>query len=831
MSTGEGRTEMFSAATFFDVLESRAPVEFPVGEPGDLPAKPAIVAFYGFRGGAGRTLALAHVATLLSRLGAKIACIDLDLEAPGLHAAFGLDYSTDSPGALSLLYEAARHGRSTDISRHVLTPASGGEGLGRVMVLPAGQIDRRYLAQLEELGTAMWHVHDRPSPLESVLDGMRALDPDAIFIDCRTGFSGMSASVLFHHADLVIVFVPLSVQVLTGLSLLLQAASAAKTRRGNRPSILLVPAMVPPGETGRILLDRFLPQLRDVYIQNVGALASPDAEDPDSDAFIGEALRYDLGVAAVGAVDKSLQQSSWNLYDGLARDIAHAIGVSHGSASSFELDARRILEEIAIDRTLAFAEESPFQKLAEHFVAQEVLKLALDRSTSLVVGAKGAGKTWLWRYLVNEAQMPLRLPEGIRFIVGHGPKSPEQGNLQLSPDALREIEAEARMTAAGSHKAFWYLYAVARIAAWEPTLREPIVRICPSTARKAIRQVVSATTGIELKGALVAGLKLRGVGTLAESLMEAIDGLLLQQNVTVTLVYDGLDTGFEGREWVQRRDRFTTALLNALADSRSRLKRVLFKVFLREDIFLSVSIQNKSHLDALKCELRWNASDLWRIALNTVATSPSYEALIQSLEPGIRKPWPVSEEKLRSLLIPFWGETVERGKAARTANYIQKRTSDAAERLFPRTLIQVLEAAIAAEKGAASLSTERVIRFSSLQQGIARASAKRVEDLVQEYTELSPYLLALEEMTETATAAAFIKHMKARMPKTKKGGGVTAGALHAGTGGWQKVIDQLMKAGVLGAYRRAGERETGEKKLQVALLYRAGLKIKQTGLK
>ncbi len=42
------------------------------------------VTFYSFRGGVGRTMALANVAAFLGREGLSVFLIDFDLEAPGL---------------------------------------------------------------------------------------------------------------------------------------------------------------------------------------------------------------------------------------------------------------------------------------------------------------------------------------------------------------------------------------------------------------------------------------------------------------------------------------------------------------------------------------------------------------------------------------------------------------------------------------------------------------------------------------------------------------------------------------------------------------------------
>src|SRR4051812_3785688 len=47
--------------------------------------KPRIVTFYSYKGGTGRSMALANVAWILAANGKRVAVIDWDLEAPGLH--------------------------------------------------------------------------------------------------------------------------------------------------------------------------------------------------------------------------------------------------------------------------------------------------------------------------------------------------------------------------------------------------------------------------------------------------------------------------------------------------------------------------------------------------------------------------------------------------------------------------------------------------------------------------------------------------------------------------------------------------------------------------
>ncbi len=43
-----------------------------------------IVTFYSYKGGTGRTMAMANIAGLLSRRGKSVLVVDFDLESPGL---------------------------------------------------------------------------------------------------------------------------------------------------------------------------------------------------------------------------------------------------------------------------------------------------------------------------------------------------------------------------------------------------------------------------------------------------------------------------------------------------------------------------------------------------------------------------------------------------------------------------------------------------------------------------------------------------------------------------------------------------------------------------
>lgn len=72
--------------------------------------KPAIVTFFSFKGGSGRTSALAATAITMARSGLRVAVCDLDLEAPGL-ATLLFPAPPPGPGVVDYLLERPIHGR------------------------------------------------------------------------------------------------------------------------------------------------------------------------------------------------------------------------------------------------------------------------------------------------------------------------------------------------------------------------------------------------------------------------------------------------------------------------------------------------------------------------------------------------------------------------------------------------------------------------------------------------------------------------------------------------------------------------------------------------
>jgi hypothetical protein len=431
----------------------------------------------------------------------------------------------------------------------------------------------------------------------------------------------------------------------------------------------------------------------------------------------------------------------------------------------------------------------------------------------------------MWKYLRSEVGQQA-MPD-VAYIPGHEPR-----DALLSASALRELEKNAHLKKYELYSAFWLLYAAHRLLRANANVLHGI----KSLTREQMRHVQTLATvrdGVTLQRALIETLTMPNAATFAENLIRALDGALLQASLpTTVLLYDGLDVGFGSDErGIERRRAFVAGLVEAIEPLRGTCKRVAFKLFLREDMFGDLGIQNQSHLDAASVELKWEPSDIWALVLNVVWESKTYRNYIQVIDSSATEGrWPLDEESRVKLLTPLWGDEMERGNKIQTARFIQRRTADGKDRLFPRTVIQLLAAAVEHQATLAS-ATDRVLRSASIIQGYNEASKRRVDDLRNEYVGLEVYLDALKGANPTGTETEIIAALRKGMKRKPAGarGGAAKGALHAGTGGWHKVMNRLLEVGVMREYKRARGADS-QKKYETALLYRPGLGVKAFGV-
>jgi len=222
-----------------------------------------VVTFYSYKGGTGRTMAMANVAWILAANGRRVLAVDWDLDSPGLHRFYHpfLPPSAlqSAGGVIDLIVDYAwqvhqhREDRPTDwhrqaaeVARHTVAVDWPFPGGGSLDFLSAGRQNRDYASAMaprgwddfyEEMGGGLF--------FQAMREGMKAAY-DYVLIDSRTGLSDIADICTLQLPDVLVDCFALSDQNIDGA---LGVARRVREHSLDRPiRILPVPMRVDEAE-------------------------------------------------------------------------------------------------------------------------------------------------------------------------------------------------------------------------------------------------------------------------------------------------------------------------------------------------------------------------------------------------------------------------------------------------------------------------------------------------------------------------------------------------------------------------------------------------------
>jgi CO dehydrogenase nickel-insertion accessory protein CooC1 len=229
-----------------------------------------IITFYSYKGGTGRTMALANVAWILASNGKRVLTVDWDLESPGLHKFFHpfLDESTVSatPGVIEIINDYASaavdpgprnddwHLEYANVERHAVSLEWAFPDGGKLDFLSAGRQNRDYSAAVCSLD---WdNFYDRLGGgrfFRAMREDMKQ-KYDYVLIDSRTGLSDVADICTIELPDVLTVCFTLSDQSIEGAANVSRQISGRYRDRNIR--VLPVPMRIEDGEKEKLDVGR-----------------------------------------------------------------------------------------------------------------------------------------------------------------------------------------------------------------------------------------------------------------------------------------------------------------------------------------------------------------------------------------------------------------------------------------------------------------------------------------------------------------------------------------------------------------------------------------------
>lgn len=405
----DARTGVSSGASPSRTGTARTPARFTDG--------PDLVSFHSFKGGVGRTTALmTYVAACMRETSPgvkKILVVDADLEAPGV--SFWLDETNRPTVSFVQLLEALHYPpASLDASLDYFadelrkTSLSLGGLQRELFVLPAA-LD---LAEIQDMPVAPEHLARNPENPWQLSDHLHALGKrlgvDAVFIDLRAGLSELASPILFDPRVDHFFVSTVAPQSVLGMAEVLRRLYASNHQ-------------LPPGwqDAARptVVLSLLTKELREaghyeLALKNLGeAYPAEDTLTPSVQWLEAEFLSTLMSIGSLREALDSLPQSA-RLYAS-ASEWAKSLYVQPSSSStnlstvdaapsgapSRQQTASKLRE---VCQAAEFAEGTsvaailatePLLNLGKHF--------AHELPNVLMIGAKGAGKTFTFRQVVQ----------------------------------------------------------------------------------------------------------------------------------------------------------------------------------------------------------------------------------------------------------------------------------------------------------------------------------------------------------------------------------------------------------------------------------------------
>jgi len=229
-----------------------------------------IITFYSYKGGTGRSMALANVAWILAAAGRRVLAIDWDFEAPGLHRYFRpflIDQELASTRGLIDFFwsyaaaamtpppegERADHSwwdRMSDLDQFTVQLDWAFPGDGCLDLVAAGQQDADYADRVTGFD---WTKFYRRLNGEVLLDSLRERlkrDYDFVLVDSRTGVSDTSGISTIAMPDRLVAMCTLNRQSIDGVAAVL--SSIVPQRKDRSLTIFPVVSRVELAEKDRL---------------------------------------------------------------------------------------------------------------------------------------------------------------------------------------------------------------------------------------------------------------------------------------------------------------------------------------------------------------------------------------------------------------------------------------------------------------------------------------------------------------------------------------------------------------------------------------------------
>jgi hypothetical protein len=483
-----------------------------------------------------------------------------------------------------------------------------------------------------------------------------------------------------------------------------------------------------------------------------------------------------------------------------------------------EFDAQASRTALAQLPELATQESLQPPDLSKVYVPAHHAK-ALHLDASVVVGMRGAGKSWWTAVLAS-------------------PKHREFVSSQLQGSALSRVTAEVGFGLDETETDF------PRAGTLVALLAEGVD---PGAIWLSVvlRHALRATGQAELVPVGSWGDRVRWVvehGDEAHARLTSSDALLTERGQVLLILFDAFD-GLSN-EWDKMR-RLSSAALQLGLRLRSR-RAIRLKFFIRPDLDEDPAVwrfPDSSKLRHAKVDLAWSSADLYGLLfmrLGNAGGESGFASVFRRVTTRGLNPWlerqgvhlppaeltrdpELQQRVIEGLADRYMGGGPKRGT---TYTWVPLHLADAAGKISPRSYLLAFKSA-AEHTAMHRPDHQRALHYSAIQEGVIKASQIRVQEIAEDYPWVTPLLeaaggavvpITTEELSSRWTPeclGTMRRAARSKLPPRR----FTSDPIR--TGRTDALIDDLVELAVL--YR------TKDGRLNIPDTFRVGFGIRRRG--
>ena len=700
--------------------------------------KPLFFAFHSFKGGVGRTLHSIAFALQLAEKG-KVLLIDADFEAPGITWLVE-NREIALADFLAMIHGASNHQEVIDFTAQIIKNNTPEEE--DIFILPAFRILNETASSILEIKPEhIFKFSKEPFILSDIIEQLgNALGVDYIVMDLRAGLSELSTGWLLDPRITKIFVTTLSSQSLLGTSMLFKilAKFDNKNQIKSQNSPFIIVSQIPKTSIKEISLgwtsDTFdestLKPLRDAYTDSFIDIEDYKQKDAFKDLTDEQILAQVIAPNAIFSEEYDTLKLLPDSWEAVCKNIRSVNLHKHTSPLVDFLPQNIEEEDFAVSRQhlKEFAEKMIFAERLEIddlLITESIRKLANRYRTqvpiSVIVGAKGAGKTFLYRQI-------RRLENWKNFIekvVGQVPNN----NALIFPVTIPLHLQQSEITNTNQNENIWLDYIKPNI---ESSLQD---NLTISQWRDKWLDYMAWSADFKV-----------GIGSVGKDFIKFLES----QKVKKVGIFDGLEDLFKEFNSNVHQQKALEALLQDVPNwlESQPGKNLGIIVFARKDIVSAAITQNVGQfLDKYSdFELKWNIEEVLRLVNWILIKSNTFKNYPIDLKELNQK----NESELIVPLYKLWGMKMakETSKEALSHNWVLGSLANLKKEVQSRDIVRLL--AMAAEKPLSESNVsydDRILFPANIRQAIEKVGIEKISEVKTENEPLKKVLEILETKT------------------------------------------------------------------------------------